>query len=61
MMPILFGDFSYYWIIDRTPVSVTVLRERFMLNHQVGYLGFEFLDGKLIRQEAVKGISIAAS
>lgn len=60
-MPILFGDFSYYWIIDRKPVGITVLRERFMLNHQVGYLGFEFLDGKLIRQEAVKGISIAAS
>ncbi len=59
-MPILFGDFSYYWIVDRKPVGISVLSERFILEHQVGYLGFEFLDGKLIRQEAVKGLRIAA-
>jgi HK97 family phage major capsid protein len=60
-MPILFGDFSYYWVIDRKPVGINVLRERFLLDHQVGYFGFEFLDGKLMRQEAIQGIRIAAA
>ncbi len=59
-MPILFGDFSYYWIIDRKPVGIMVMREKFILDHQVGYLGFELLDGKLMRQEAIKGLRIAA-
>lgn len=27
--PIAFGDFSYYWVIDRKPVSVRTLVERF--------------------------------
>ena len=54
--PIAFGDFSYYWIICRSPVSVRALSEKFALLDQIGYLAFEFIDGKLIRQEAVKVI-----
>lgn len=54
--PIAFGDFSYYWIIDRKPVSVRALIERFAVLGQVGYLAFKFLDGKLIRRDAVKVI-----
>lgn len=57
-MPVLFGDFSYYWIILRSPVSVRTLKEKFVTFDQTGYLAFEFLDGKLIRREAVKGIKI---
>lgn len=56
--PIAFGDFSYYWIIDRDPVSMKVLRERFALNGQIGYLAFRFIDGKLVRSDAVKVIQI---
>ena len=56
--PIAFGDFSYYWIIDRKPVSVRTLIERFAVLGQVGYLAFKFLDGKLIRRDAVKVIQI---
>mgnify|MGYP002641744328 CR=1 FL=1 len=59
-MPILFGDFSYYWVIDRKLISVTTLFEHFIRNNQIGYLGFEFLDGKLIRREAIKGIKIVS-
>ena len=56
--PIAFGDFSYYWVIGRSPVSVKTLSEKFALHDQIGYLAFEFLDGKLIRSEAVKVIQI---
>ncbi|MGI6664963.1 MAG: phage major capsid protein [Christensenellaceae bacterium] len=55
---IAFGDFSYYWVIARSPVSVKTLSEKFALHDQIGYLAFEFLDGKLIRHEAVKVIQI---
>lgn len=56
--PIAFGDFSYYWVIGRSPVSVKTLTEKFVLLDQIGYLAFELIDGKLIRPEAVKVIQI---
>ena len=52
--PVAFGDFSYYWVIDRRPVSTRPLVEKFALYGQIGYLALEFLDGKLIRSDAVK-------
>ena len=58
--PILFGDFSYYWIVKRSPVTVKMLRELFALNSQVGYLAFELIDGRLVRREAVKALQITA-
>lgn len=60
-MPIVFGDLSYYWIIDRSPVSVQTLKEKFATLNQTGYLAYEFLDGKLIRREAVKALKIGQS
>ena len=57
-MPILFGDYSFYWVIGRSPVSVRPITEMFVTLNQIGHLAFEFLDGKLIRREAVKGIKI---
>lgn len=58
--PILFGDFSYYWIIKRSPLTVKMLRELFALNSLVGYLAFELIDGRLVRREAVKALQITA-
>jgi HK97 family phage major capsid protein len=52
--PIAFGDFSYYWLVLRRPVSVRTIQEKFVLTDQIGHLAVEFLDGKLIRSEAVK-------
>lgn len=52
--PIAFGDFSYYWIVERTSMTIRTLRERFFETDQIGYLAFELLDGKLIRPEAIK-------
>lgn len=57
--PIAFGDFSYYWIVGRKPVSVRTLLEKYVLYDQIGYLAFEFLDGKLVRKEAIKVIKMA--
>ena len=54
--PIAFGDFSYYWVICRKPVSVRTIKEKFVTLDQIGYLAYEFLDGKLIRPDAVKVI-----
>lgn len=56
--PVVFGDFSYYWVIGRKPISVRTLIEKFAVHNQIGYLAFEFLDGKLIRPEAVKVIQM---
>ena len=55
---IAFGDFSYYWIILRRPISIRTLTEQFAMTDYIGYLAYEFLDGKLIRPDAVKVIQI---
>ena len=52
--PIAFGDFSYYWVVLRAPFSLRTLTEKFVLNDQIGYLALEYLDGKLVRRDAVK-------
>ena len=57
--PILFGDFGYYWIIDRSPVSIKPLKERFILNNRIGYLGYEFLDARLVRKDAIKAVRVS--
>ena len=57
--PIAFGDFSYYWIISRSPVFFRALFEKFALNNQIGYLSTEYLDAKLVRKDAIKVIQMA--
>ena len=57
--PIAFGDFSYYWFVRRSPLTVKVLKEKYLLTGQYGYLTKEFIDGKLIRSKAVKVLKIA--
>ena len=57
-LPVAFGDFSHYWIVNRLPLSVRTLTERFTLQHQTGYLAYEFLDGRITRPEAVKTLQI---
>ena len=58
--PVLFGDFRYYWIVLRSPVTVKRITELYVRYDQTGYLAIEFLDGKLIRREAVKALRIVA-
>ena len=74
--PVVFGDFSYYWVIDRRPVTMRPIVERFAINDQIGYItmrpiverfaindqigyiAYEFLDGKLVRQQAIKVLRV---
>lgn len=56
--PIAFGDFSYYWIVDRKSTSIRTLTELFAELGQIGYLAYKFLDAKLIRKDAIKVIQV---
>ncbi len=56
--PVAFGDFSNYYIIDRVPLTVRTLVEKYLLQGKMGYLGVEFLDGMFIRPEAVKVLRV---
>lgn len=53
-----FGDFSYYWIADRSGRTFKRLNELFAMTGQVGFLAMERLDGKLILPEAVKTLKV---
>lgn len=57
---IAFGDFSNYWLVQRFPMTIRTLKEKFAVRGQIGYLGCEYLDGKLIRKDAVKVLQMAA-
>lgn len=52
--PIAFGDFSYFWIIQRSPLAVKVLRELYAIYDKTGFVANERLDGRLTRPDAVK-------
>lgn len=51
---IAFGDYSYYWIADRQGRSFKRLGELFAPTGQVGFLGSQRVDGKLILSESIK-------
>ena len=51
---VAFGDFSYYWIADRQGRTFKRLGELFAPTGQVGFLGSQRVDGRLILGEAVK-------
>lgn len=56
---IAFGDFSNYWIIERRNPTIKTLNELYALEGQIAYLSFEYLDGKLVRPDAVKVMQIS--
>lgn len=51
---VLFGDLSYYWIADRQSRTFKRLGEIYAPNGQVGFLGSQRVDGRLVLPEAVK-------
>lgn len=57
--PIIFGDLSFYWVIERKPLAIQILSELYKNQGQVGFIGYERVDGKLIRPEAVRTIKMA--
>ena len=58
--PILFGDLSFFWILQRDKLTVKTLTEKYAIQGAVGYVASERLDGKLVRSEAVKTLKITA-
>lgn len=58
--PVLFGDFNYYWIADRQGRTFKRLNELYAVTGQVGFLGSQRVDAKVILPEAIKYLSMAA-
>jgi len=55
---VMFGDFSYYWIADRTGRTFQRLNELYAETGQIGYRAGQRVDGKLTLNEAVKVLQI---
>jgi HK97 family phage major capsid protein len=58
---VAFGDFSYYWVADRSGRTFKRLNELFAMTGQVGFLASQRVDGRLILPEAVKTLTIKKS
>lgn len=56
--PIAFGDFSYYWIIKRSDISIRHLIEKYILHDQKAYSVYRFIEGMLVKREAVKTLKM---
>lgn len=55
---ILFGDFSYLYIIIRKPLSIKVLTEKYIATGDYGYAGIERIDAKITDINAIKALLI---
>ena len=55
---ILFGDFSYLYILIRKPLSVRVLTEKYIATGDYGYAGIERIDAKITDINAIKALVI---
>ena len=55
---LLFGDFSYYWIADRQNRTLKRLNELYAVTDQVGFIGTQRVDGKLILPEAMQVMAL---
>lgn len=59
--PILYGDFSYYWIGDREKRHIKRLSERYADRGLVGYQASQRVDAKLVLPEAIKSIKVKSN
>ena len=55
-----FGDFNYYWIGDRTGLSVQRLNERYADQGVIAFKAFERTDGKVVMPEAIQILKMKA-
>ena len=58
--PILFGDFSSYWIADREGRSIKRLNELYAATGQIGFRVTQRLDARLVQQEGMKCLAMKA-
>ena len=59
--PILFGDFSSYWIADRDGRSIQRLNELYAATGQIGFRVTQRLDGRLVQQEGMKCLAMKSA
>ncbi len=52
--PLVFGDLSDYWIIERRPLMVKILKKKYALDDMVGFSAYERLDDVLINSDVIK-------
>ncbi len=57
---LLFGDFNYYWIADRQSRTLKRLNELYAVTDQVGFIGTQRVDGKLILPEAMQVMALGS-
>ena len=57
---IAFGDFSFYWIGDRSGINFKRLNELYAATGQVGFLASKRVDGRLILPSAIKCLQMKA-
>lgn len=57
--PVLFGDFSYFWIAERSQISIHRLDEKYAQYGQVGFLATERIDARLILPDAIKALEVS--
>lgn len=60
-IPVMFGDFRYYWIGDRGKRVMKRLVERYADRGQVAFIATERVDAKLVLPEAVKMLKISGT
>lgn len=53
-LSVAFGDFQNYWIADRQGRTVQRLNELYSTNGQVGFVGTERVDGRIILPEGIQ-------
>ena len=58
---ICFGDYSFYWVADRSSRTFRRLNELYAVTDQVGFLTTQRVDGKLILPEAVKYLKMSGT
>ena len=58
---ICFGDYSYYWVADRSNRTFRRLNELYARTDQVGFMTTQRVDGKLILPETVKYLKMAGT
>lgn len=61
LVPIVFGDFSYYWIADFNSAEIRVLRlnELYAVTGQVGFRAYKRLDGNVMKATAFYRLTMA--
>jgi HK97 family phage major capsid protein len=55
-----FGDFNYFWVGDRTGLSVQRLNERYADQGVIGFKAFERTDAKVVLPEAIQVLQMKA-